>query len=139
MLSVELASTKCGAVQKPHVLNSTAHSVAILIFHIDMFIQKIHLRLYLLFLLMATATVLSPAPGVVMTLTNSLRYEMQGTFSGILGISFGAMIVTGVSATSVGFLLAASAPAFTILKLVGAAYLIYLGIRLWHAPLFNFT
>ena len=96
------------------------------------------MKLYLLFLLMATATVLSPGPGVVMTLTNSLRYGMRGTFGGILGISFGALIVAGISATGVGVLLAASALAFTILKSIGAAYLIYLGVRLWRAPPFNF-
>lgn len=97
------------------------------------------MKLYPLFLLMATATVFSPGPGVVMTLTNALRYGMRGTFGGILGIAFGALIVAAISATSVGVILAASATAFTILKLLGAAYLIFLGIKLWRAPAFRFT
>jgi homoserine/homoserine lactone efflux protein len=97
------------------------------------------MKLYFLFLLMATATVFSPGPGVVMTLTNSLRYGMRGTFGGILGIAFGALVVAGISATSLGVLLATSALAFTILKYVGAAYLIYLGIRLWRAAPFKFS
>lgn len=97
------------------------------------------MKLYPLFLLMATATVFSPGPGVVMTLTNALRYGMRGTFGGILGISFGALIVAAISATSVGVILAASAIAFTILKLLGAAYLIFLGIKLWRAPAFRFV
>lgn len=97
------------------------------------------MKLYTLFLLMATATVLSPGPGVVMTLTNALRYGLRGTVGGILGIAFGALVVAAISATSVGILLATSALAFTVLKLVGAAYLIYLGIRLWRAPPFNFA
>ena len=92
------------------------------------------MELYPLFLLMAAATVCSPGPGVVMTLTNSIRYGGRGTLGGILGISFGALIVAAISATSLGILLAASALAFTVLKYIGAAYLIYLGIRLWRAP-----
>lgn len=96
------------------------------------------MKLYPLFLLMATATVFSPGPGVVMTLTNSLRYGLRGTFGGILGIACGALVVAAISATSLGVVLAASALAFTVLKLVGAAYLIYLGIRLWRAPAFQF-
>ena len=97
------------------------------------------MKLYLLFLFMATATVFSPGPGVVMTLTNALRYGMRGTFGGILGVAFGALIVAAISATSLGVLLAASALAFTVLKLFGAAYLVYLGVRLWRAPPFKFS
>ncbi len=97
------------------------------------------MKLYALFLLMATATVLSPGPGVVMTLTNSLRYGMRGTFGGILGIAIGALVVAAISATSLGVILATSALAFTVLKLLGAAYLVYLGIRLWRAPAVRFA
>jgi homoserine/homoserine lactone efflux protein len=96
-------------------------------------------NLYLLFLLMATATVLSPGPGVVMSLTNAMHYGMRDTFAGILGVALGAMFIAAVSATSVGVVLAASATAFTILKYLGAAYLVYLGIRLWRAPAFKFA
>lgn len=92
------------------------------------------MHLYLLFLVVAAVTVLSPGPGVVMTLTNALRYGVRSTFGGILGIAFGALIVAAISATSVGVLLTTSAVAFTILKFVGAAYLIYLGIKLWRSP-----
>lgn len=92
------------------------------------------MKLYPLFLLVATATVFSPGPGVLMTLTNSLRYGLRGTIGGILGIACGALVVAAVSATSVGILLATSALAFSILKFIGAAYLIYLGVRMWRAP-----
>lgn len=93
---------------------------------------------YWLFLLVATATVFSPGPGVVMTLTNALRFGLRSTFGGILGVASGAMIVAALSATSVGVILASSALAFTVMKLIGGAYLIYLGIRLWRAPAFQF-
>lgn len=92
------------------------------------------LKLYSLFLLMATVTILSPGPGVVMTLTNAMRYGMRGTLGGILGLALGILVVATISATGLGVLLATSAMAFTVIKFVGAAYLIYLGIRLWLAP-----
>ncbi len=97
------------------------------------------LKLYPLFIFMAAMTVLSPGPGVLMTLTNALRYGFKGTFGGILGIATGALVVAAVSATSVGVLLAASSTAFTIVKFAGAAYLLYLGVRLWRAPPFRFA
>lgn len=92
------------------------------------------MQLYGLFVLVATATVCSPGPGVVMTLSNALRYDRLSTLGGILGIATGTLLIAGVSATSLGVLLATSARAFTVLKFVGAGYLIYLGVRLWRAP-----
>jgi homoserine/homoserine lactone efflux protein len=92
------------------------------------------IRLYPVFLLVAMTTVLSPGPGVVMTLTNALRHGFRGSFGGILGISAGALAVATLSATGLGVLLATSAAAFRVMKYVGAAYLIYLGVRLWRAP-----
>lgn len=89
---------------------------------------------YLLFLIIATATVLSPGPGVMLTLTNAIRYGVSGAIGGILGIACGTFIVAGISATSLGVLLATSTVAFSITKFIGAVYLIYLGIRLWRSP-----
>ena len=89
---------------------------------------------YLLFTLIATVTILSPGPGVLLTLTNSIRYGFFGAIGGIVGIAFGTFIVAGLSATSVGVILATSAMAFVVMKYIGAAYLIYLGIKLWQSP-----
>ena len=79
---------------------------------------------YGLFLILATLTVLSPGPGVVLTLSNALRHGWSGALPGILGIALGAFIVAGLSASSVGLILATSATAFTVLKFVGALYLL---------------
>lgn len=97
------------------------------------------MALYLLFLAMATATVFSPGPGVVMTLSNALRYGLRGSFGGILGIAAGALVVAALSATTLGAVVAASALAFTVLKFAGAGYLAWLGIKLWRAPAFRFA
>lgn len=89
---------------------------------------------YLLFFVLAIATVLSPGPGVILTLRNAIRYGVSGAIGGILGLAFGTFVVAGVSATSLGVILATSTLAFSIMKFIGAAYLIYLGIKLWRSP-----
>ncbi|WHI49723.1 LysE family transporter [Microbulbifer sp. MLAF003] len=75
---------------------------------------------YILFFIIAVATILSPGPGVILTLTNAIRYGTSGAIGGILGIAFGTFIVAGVSATSLGVILATSAVAFSIMKYIGA-------------------
>jgi len=92
------------------------------------------MKLYLLFLLMAGATVLSPGPGVLMTLSNALRSGWRASLPGILGIACGATAVATLSATSLGLLLASSALAFTLIKIIGAGYLVWLGLKLWRSP-----
>lgn len=90
---------------------------------------------YLLFIALATATILSPGPGVLLTLTNAIRYGVSGAMGGIFGVAFGTFIVAGISATSVGIVLATSSIAFGIMKFIGAGYLIYLGIKMWRTPI----
>jgi len=89
---------------------------------------------YLLYLLIVTITVASPGPGVILTLSNAIRYGIKPALAGVLGISLGILMIAVVSATSLGVLLSTSAIAFTVLKYIGAAYLIYLGIKLWRSP-----
>jgi threonine/homoserine/homoserine lactone efflux protein len=89
---------------------------------------------YWLFVTLAAVTIFSPGPGVVMTITNSLRQPLNEAFGGIVGISVGTVVVAAISATGAGVVLATSAMAYTILKFAGAAYLIYLGVKLWRAP-----
>jgi threonine/homoserine/homoserine lactone efflux protein len=90
--------------------------------------------LYPLFLVVAAATVANPGPGVLLTLTNSLRNGLRDTYGGIAGLATGALVIAALSATGLGVLLATSARAFTVTKLLGAAYLLYLGVRLWRSP-----
>ncbi|MGH1440041.1 MAG: LysE family translocator [Cellvibrionaceae bacterium] len=89
---------------------------------------------YLIFFFIAVITILSPGPGVILTLTNTIRFGVSGALGGILGIASGTFIVAAVSATSLGILLATSALAFSIMKYIGAAYLFYLGVKLWRTP-----
>lgn len=88
---------------------------------------------YFLYVVIASATIASPGPGVVLTITNSLRYGFWGAIPGIVGVAGGILCIATISATSIAVVLATSALAFTVLKLIGAAYLIYLGIKMWRS------
>jgi threonine/homoserine/homoserine lactone efflux protein len=55
-------------------------------------------------------------------------------FSALLGISAGIMVHVAAAAFGLSAVLAASATAFTVIKIAGAAYLIYIGISLLRSP-----
>jgi threonine/homoserine/homoserine lactone efflux protein len=92
---------------------------------------------YLLYLTVTALMVASPGPGVVLTLSNAIRHGVKPALSGVIGIALGVLIIAIISASSLGILLATSSLAFTIIKYAGAAYLIYLGIKLWRSPSIN--
>ncbi len=94
---------------------------------------------YLLYLIIVVITVASPGPGVILTLSNAIRYGVKPALSAVVGIASGILIIAIISASSLGVLLATSALAFTVLKYVGAAYLIYLGVKLWRSPVMDFS
>ena len=73
---------------------------------------------------------LTPGPDVLYIVTNALK---SGTRAGIvagLGITAGCFVHIFAAAVGVGALLATSATAFTVLKWVGAAYLMWMGVRM---------
>ena len=87
------------------------------------------LKTWLLFLAMETALSLSPGPAVFYTVAQGVRGALRRTLPAAAGILTANGIYFALSATSLGAIIAASARFFTIAKRVGAAYLIYLGIK----------
>src|ERR1700730_14382711 len=86
-------------------------------------------KTWLLFLVMETALSLSPGPAVFYVVSQGVRGGLRRTLPAAAGILTANGIYFALSATSLGALIAASARFFTIAKWVGAAYLIYLGIK----------
>lgn len=56
--------------------------------------------LYLLFLGIAVPTVLTPGPGVLMSLTNSIRLGVPRATPGIIGVALGTLMIAALSATA---------------------------------------
>src|SRR5580693_6435428 len=86
-------------------------------------------KTWLLFLMMETALSLSPGPAVFYTVSQGVRGALRRTLPAAAGILTANGIYFALSATSLGAIIAASARFFTVAKWVGAAYLIYLGVK----------
>jgi homoserine/homoserine lactone efflux protein len=90
--------------------------------------------LWLVYLLAAIGLSLTPGPNGLLSLTHGVRFGLARTVFTVLGGVVGFMVLIAASLAGLGALLAASEMAFTVAKWIGAAYLVYLGIRLWRAP-----
>jgi RhtB (resistance to homoserine/threonine) family protein len=73
---------------------------------------------------------LTPGPDVFYIVTNALRSGARAGIVAGLGITAGCFVHIGAAALGVSTLLATSAHAFTVLKFIGAAYLLYMGVRM---------
>jgi RhtB (resistance to homoserine/threonine) family protein len=73
---------------------------------------------------------LTPGPDVLYIVTNSLRAGARAGVVAGLGITTGCFVHVFAAALGVGALLATSALAFAVLKWLGAAYLVWVGIKL---------
>jgi RhtB (resistance to homoserine/threonine) family protein len=84
----------------------------------------------LLFIAAGVVLNLTPGPDVLYIVTNSLRSGAKAGVVAALGINAGCFVHIFAAALGVGALLAASALAFTVLKWLGAAYLVWIGVKL---------
>ncbi len=73
---------------------------------------------------------LTPGPDVLYIVTHSLRSGARAGIVAGLGITAGCFVHIFAAAVGVSALLAASATAFTVLKWMGAAYLLWIGIKI---------
>lgn len=83
--------------------------------------------MYFLFISMATGLILSPGPGVLKSINNSINYGIRQAGVGVFGLVSGVFFVSMISATSLGVLLSSSATLFAALKYAGVGYMFYLG------------
>ncbi len=76
---------------------------------------------------------LTPGPDVLYIVSTSLRQGARAGMVAALGIFAGCFVHVAVATVGLGALLAASATAFTVVKVIGAAYLVWMGWRLLRA------
>ena len=74
-----------------------------------------------------------PGPTVLLVVSYALGQGWRTALPMAIGVALGDFTAMTLSMLGLGALLAASATLFTILKWVGALYLVYLGIKLWRA------
>ena len=86
------------------------------------------------FIGVAIAVVVIPGPDMALVARNVFRYGRSAGFVTSLGICTGILGWAAAAVLGIATILATSSIAFTALKLMGAAYLIYLGISTLRSP-----
>ena len=74
-------------------------------------------------------------PTILLVISYALGHGRRTALATVTGVTLGDFTAMTASLAGLGALLATSAFLFTILKLIGAAYLMFLGIKLWRAPI----
>ena len=91
-------------------------------------------HVWLAYFLAAWLIALSPGSGAVLSMSHGLQYGVRQTTATIVGLQIGLAFILLVAGAGVGALLLASTTAFMIVKVLGAGYLIWLGVKQWRAP-----
>ena len=81
----------------------------------------------------STVLLIIPGPTVLLVVSYALGQGWRTALPMAVGVALGDFTAMTLSMLGLGALLATSATLFTILKWVGAAYLVYLGVKLWRA------
>ena len=84
----------------------------------------------LTFLVAAIALAITPGPGIAYVVARTVAGGRAEGLASCFGTAVGGMLHVLAAATGLSLLVARSAVAFTIVKYVGAVYLVYLGVRL---------
>jgi threonine/homoserine/homoserine lactone efflux protein len=87
------------------------------------------LSTYLLYVAAVVLLIVTPGPTMLMCMTNSLNHGPARAMTSVAGAVTAVLCVMLLSAMGMGALLATSETAFTAAKVIGAAYLIWLGIK----------
>ncbi|WP_337267000.1 LysE family translocator [Oryzifoliimicrobium ureilyticus] len=86
----------------------------------------------------ASAVMLAiPGPTILLVVSYALGHGRKTALATVTGVTLGDFTAMTASLLGLGALLASSAEIFTALRWIGGIYLIWLGIRLWRAPLLN--
>jgi threonine/homoserine/homoserine lactone efflux protein len=92
------------------------------------------LQTWWLFVMMSFVICGTPGPNMLMVMSSSARHGMRPALAAMAGCMSALLIMMCISAAGLGALLQASPALFDALRWVGAAYLVYLGVKSWRAP-----
>lgn len=97
--------------------------------------MDISIPLFTAFVAASLVILVIPGPTVVLVVSQAFSQGRQVALASVAGVGLGDLIGTSLAMAGVGALLATSATLFQILKFAGAAYLVYLGIKMWRSPI----
>jgi threonine/homoserine/homoserine lactone efflux protein len=108
-----------------------AYSICCLIFFRE---SLMSLELYLAFVAACVALALLPGPVVTLVIANGLRHGTRAALINIAGVQTGLAIVIGIVAVGLTSLMATMGYWFDWVRFAGAAYLVWLGVKLIRFP-----
>lgn len=91
------------------------------------------LHIWLLFITTTFFVSATPGPNMLLAMTHGIHHGVKRTMATCAGLMTGLALIMLTSAAGLGALLATSEILFSIVKYLGAAYLIFLGIKTWCA------
>jgi threonine/homoserine/homoserine lactone efflux protein len=89
------------------------------------------LEIWMAFVCAATILLVIPGPTILLVLSQAIAHGRKSAIPLVAGVVSGDLTAMTLSLLGLGALLSVSAALFTVLKWVGAGYLIFLGVRLW--------
>ena len=92
------------------------------------------LHVWLIYTLAALGLSLSPGPNSLLALTHGALHGRRKALYTLVGGSLGFLLIIALSMFGIGALLKASVAWLTVLKWIGGAYLVWLGIQVWRSP-----
>jgi len=92
------------------------------------------LNTWLIYVAAITGLSLSPGPNGLLALTHGAVYGWRKATYTVCGGVFGFVVVIALSMFGIGALLQASVAWLTLMKWIGGAYLVWLGIQVWRSP-----
>ena len=99
----------------------------------------IDLSLYLAFIAAVTVLMVIPGPNVALIVANSVAHGSRYGLLTVAGTSTAMLLQLALVALGMTPLLAALGSWFELLRWIGVAYLVYLGIKEWRAPAVDLT
>src|SRR5215217_7437201 len=93
-----------------------------------------NLNTWIIYLFAALGLSLSPGPNGLLALTHGALHGRHKALYTIFGGAFGFIAVVTLSMFGIGALLQTSLMWLTVMKWVGGAYLVWLGIQVWRSP-----
>ena len=90
---------------------------------------------WLAFVLASAVLLVIPGPTILTVISYSVAHGQRANVALIAGVALGDCTALALSLLGLGALLAASALWFTVIKLIGGLYLLYLGFKLLTAPI----
>lgn len=91
------------------------------------------LNIWLLFITTTFFVSATPGPNMLLAMTHGIHHGVRRTMATCAGLMTGLLLIMLTSAAGLGALLATSEILFSAVKYLGAAYLVFLGIKTWRA------